>query len=317
MYLELKDVEAAQDLSTVYNDVLNVDNITIQPVSKNDIKISLQGEDISSSKVYFTEENAVPLPPENPAVSDTEESIELSKPINAYTPVYNPKQYAAEIDQTSNPKVNSVLSSMNIDRTAVVNTKGMLKKIFSKTSNSNILVVLGILAIAGAIMFRPGKKSGNASGMHSLRDINREVELNRGMNPAVYKNRPAANYGMRAYQQSQKNPYMTNDLAQHRAGVSGIPRRNTAAAGTTAAPKPSTSAMKIPVAAQNTAPVMSGMTNTVNAGNVDGAKFLESITKIYEKNGREDLAKGLKDNLKKCMNRTSGIEGKSLSQLVR
>ena len=33
---------------------------------------------------------------------------------------------------------------------------------------------------------------------------------------------------------------------------------------------------------------------------LDSMKFLESITKIYEKNGRTDLAKGLKDNLRKA-----------------
>ena len=34
--------------------------------------------------------------------------------------------------------------------------------------------------------------------------------------------------------------------------------------------------------------------------NMDSMKFLESITKIYEKSGRADLAKGLKDNLQKA-----------------
>ena len=33
--------------------------------------------------------------------------------------------------------------------------------------------------------------------------------------------------------------------------------------------------------------------------NVDSKKFLESMTKIYEKNGRADLAMGLKNNMKK------------------
>ena len=33
---------------------------------------------------------------------------------------------------------------------------------------------------------------------------------------------------------------------------------------------------------------------------MDSMKFLESITKIYEKSGRADLAKGLQDNLKKA-----------------
>ena len=34
--------------------------------------------------------------------------------------------------------------------------------------------------------------------------------------------------------------------------------------------------------------------------NLDSIKFLESMTKIYEKNGRSDLAQGLKTNMKKA-----------------
>ena len=34
--------------------------------------------------------------------------------------------------------------------------------------------------------------------------------------------------------------------------------------------------------------------------NMDSIKFLESMTKIYEKNGRSDLAQGLKANMKKA-----------------
>ena len=37
-----------------------------------------------------------------------------------------------------------------------------------------------------------------------------------------------------------------------------------------------------------------------SAGDLDSMKFLESITKIYENSGRSDLAKGLKENLRKA-----------------
>lgn len=53
MYIELKDVQASDELNTVYNNVANIENVTIQPVSKNDLKITLQGKDISSGKILF------------------------------------------------------------------------------------------------------------------------------------------------------------------------------------------------------------------------------------------------------------------------
>ena len=42
-------------------------------------------------------------------------------------------------------------------------------------------------------------------------------------------------------------------------------------------------------------------TNTVaKASNIDSMKFLESMTKIYEKNGRADLAQGIKAGMLKA-----------------
>ena len=41
MYIELKNVQASDSLNTVYNNVANIENVTIQPVSKEDLKITL------------------------------------------------------------------------------------------------------------------------------------------------------------------------------------------------------------------------------------------------------------------------------------
>ena len=53
MTIELKDVKVSEDINTVYNNVANIDNVTISPVSKNDIKIVFKVKDISNSKVSF------------------------------------------------------------------------------------------------------------------------------------------------------------------------------------------------------------------------------------------------------------------------
>jgi hypothetical protein len=52
----------------------------------------------------------------------------------------------------------------------------------------------------------------------------------------------------------------------------------------------------IQATALKAAPVAAGPKTT----NIDSIKFLESMTKIYEKNGRSDLAQGLKANMKKA-----------------
>lgn len=53
MTIELKDVEVSPDLNTVYNNAENIDNVTISPASKGDIKIVFKGEGISNSRVSF------------------------------------------------------------------------------------------------------------------------------------------------------------------------------------------------------------------------------------------------------------------------
>ena len=47
MYIELKNVQASDSLNTVYNNVANIENVTIQPVSKEDLKITFKGEGIA------------------------------------------------------------------------------------------------------------------------------------------------------------------------------------------------------------------------------------------------------------------------------
>lgn len=306
MYIELKNVQAAEGLSTVYNDVANIDNITIQPVSKDDLKITLQGEGISASKIYFESAKTLPV------VQQGEESIELSAPVSTYKPVYH--RTPEQVDQTASPRVNSILTKMHVDRNTVLGMKD-----FAKTSlkNTNILIPIAILMVVAAFMFRPNRKSkvksplqmGLSASSRSAQ-IERELGIAKGLaSTPIAQQQPAtlANYGMKAYQNSQKNPYMTNNLAEHnsipasRPGVSGIPRKSTLAPRKPmSAPKPvqRQTAPSTKINMQN--PIDSMPARPSNAANIDSVRFLESITKIYEKNGRTDLAKGLKDNLKRA-----------------
>ena len=117
MTLELKDVEASPELNTVYNNVANIDNVTILPSSKSDIKIVFKGQDISNSKIYFEEaKTTFSLP----AAAQKNESIQLNGPVSSYTPVYNPQALAQQEemdeDQTANPELNEVLTKMHITK---------------------------------------------------------------------------------------------------------------------------------------------------------------------------------------------------------
>lgn len=337
MTIRLKDVEVSPDLNTVYNNVANLENVTVAPAGKGDIKIVFKGEGIAQSKIYF--ENAKT---DLSALTSSKQSIELSGPVSSYTPVYNPDAFASiEEDQTANPELNEVLTQMHISREMLVSVKKYAKKAINKTKSGdiNLITLMGVIFIFAALLMRPKKKKAQAKKPQTLSQMmqpqstlqmEREIALGRRMADNIPLTRPdglgavspvSAGYGMKAYQNSQKNPYVS-DAPVVSGGVSGIPRRRTInpapSVNRTAAPVKRQTVSKQPVmtAQTRTASVKTAMDNPLsaksalnsahNAGraaepsDLDSMKFLESITKIYEKNGRTDLAKGLKDNLRKA-----------------
>lgn len=329
MTIELKDVEISSDLNTVYNDVSDIDNVTVSPLAKNGVKIVLKGKNVTNSRVSF-EKSLTPIS----AISSTQQSIELSAPMNSYTPVYTPEMFVEEtvVAQTSNPQLNEILTKMNISRETLLTVKQYAKKAINKAKSSdiNMITLMGLFLIGATLLLRPSKKqqirktqevpqtlSGILSQSQRTPQMEREINLNKNMLASMDIKKPAnlanptvnSGYGMRAYQQSQKNPYASNVQANN--GVSGIARRNSLPTVSpikkqTMVNKPIS--VKTETALKTKAPSVSNpilkkqpekVVSTPQA-DMDSMKFLESITKIYEKSGRADLAKGLQDNLKKA-----------------
>lgn len=329
--IELKDVEVSADLNTVYNNVENIDNVTVVPSGKSGIKIVVKGQNVSDSKIYFDKSASKPAVPVEK--SSFTQSIQLSAPVSSFTPVYNPDAFAVEEEaQTSNPQLNEILTKMNIDKSMLVSAKALIKKAINKTKSGdiNMMTVMGVLFIMAAFMLRPPKKSkqpaqreqslssmlsrqNNKSTNLRTPQMNREIALNKDMASSMNLNKRSAlnsGYGMKAYQNSQRNPYTTNKST----GVSGIPRRSSVA-GTPipSAPIKKQTVSNKPVSKEMNSPIRPKAPSVVHSSikpqtpvsvaadnNTDSMKFLESITKIYEKSGRADLAKGLKDNLQKA-----------------
>ena len=101
-------------------------------------------------------------------------------------------------------------------------------------------------------------------------------------------------------------------MPQSTNGISGIARRKPLASAPvkkqTMKNKPVESRVSAPIKAKSPSLAAANTKQTralskqtpAESSDLDSMKFLESITKIYEKNGRSDLAKGLKDNLRKA-----------------
>ena len=337
--LQLKDVEVSPDLNTVYNNVTNLDNVTVTPAGKGDIKIIFKGENIADSKILFDKQQSAATLPATPAAN---ESISLSAPVSSYTPVYNQTSLEEEVqdDQTANPQVNQMLTQMHVSREMLVNAKTFAKKVVNKAASGdiNLITILGVIFIIASMLFRPKKKpvqkqqslSELLSKPKSSAQMEREIALNRRMADNMVLSRPDglaavnplnAGYGIKAYQNSQKNPYTTNIEPT---GISGIPRRRPMHQTASSMPqnqqhrqivRQSVAPIKrqpvinqpvsTPVATKPQTLANPKMQTTKSTpSDLDSVKFLESITKIYEKNGRADLAKGLKENLRKAQAHT-------------
>lgn len=337
--LQLKDVEVSPDLNTVYNNVTNLDNVTVTPAGKGDIKIIFKGENIADSKILFDKQQSAATLPASPAAN---ESISLSAPVSSYTPVYNQTSLEEEVqdDQTANPQVNQMLTQMHVSREMLVNAKTFAKKVVNKAASGdiNLITILGVIFIIASMLFRPKKKpvqkqqslSELLSKPKSSAQMEREIALNRRMADNMVLSRPDglaavnplnAGYGIKAYQNSQKNPYTTNIEPT---GISGIPRRRPMHQTASSMPqnqqhrqivRQSVAPIKrqpvinqpvsTPVATKPQTLANPKMQTTKSTpSDLDSVKFLESITKIYEKNGRADLAKGLKENLRKAQAHT-------------
>ena len=239
--------------------------------------------------------------------------------MSSYTPVYNPEAFAqdSEDSQTSNPQLNEVLTKMHVTRSMLVTAKKYAKKAIHNVESGdiNFATVFGVILVIAAFMLKPRRKSAPEQRPQSLTGIlsnkspqmQREIGLNREMTSnmnlgagraaSLNSNALKTGYGMRAYQQSQKNPYMSNTTSN---GVSGIARRKPLQSAApvkrqTTSNRPVSLNMNVPIKSNRpamTSPVASKTIPSAKSkaamepSDLDSMKFLESITKIYEKNGR-------------------------------
>ena len=109
------------------------------------------------------------------------------------------------------------------------------------------------------------------------------------------------NYGINAYQKENRNPYESETIQFHNPRLRNYatPTISDSVTQTISRPvQPQVATMTQPQTRKMTTPVNSAPVNQSNP-NVDNLKFLESMTAIYEKSGRHDLARGLKASLSK------------------
>lgn len=313
MILLLKGIRASKTINTIYNNTASIDSVVVEPNGDDTVKILIQGSNVGTSQIQF-DSLKTPLGVLGNTASQPKSNgeITLSDPVSSFRPVYNEDESQDESSFSfvgaGAPLISVAKKVMNNQQFSWMITCGLF----------SILVLSGLKLVKGKdneikIGLTQGLKEREidlykGSVMANMSNINNIVAPgmagvgagNMQSAPQTQRNFSNANYGLKSYQNGSRSPYATPEI--QRKPVAMQPQVS-----------PSASQMVRNSAATPKQPIQNMMQNTIQktqtaqarpsapkTTNIDSMKFLESMTKIYEKNGRTDLAQGLKANMKKA-----------------
>ena len=302
--LNLKGIRASKTLNTIYNDAPNVDTVMVENTS-NGVNIFFQAENAENASIAFDSIAPIAAPAPSP-----KQQVKLNSPIESYAPIYREETSASSAAATTSALFKKITQKSTLLapelEDSVNDVSDTANKIFSYG-------IVGLLAFGVIKLFKrrePDMKIGLSQSLNE-----REVNMYKGANPLQnsYTNaeKPftTVNYGLNAYKKENQNPYeqeqpvkfhnqrmyqyvsplLRNQMAQASMQQQLAQQRQNVATMTAPVQQP----IKKHTTPVNTAPVNQGNPN------IDNLKFLESMTAIYEKSGRHDLAQGLKASLSK------------------
>lgn len=285
--LNMKDIRASKTLNTVYNNVENVDTVMVEPQG-NGISIFFQAENASAATVTF-DALAAPAP-----VANNTKNLKLNNPIESYAPIYT--------EDLENAKTSKLFDKLKSSST-VADIKDSIDEDTASDFGQKAFS-FGLLALLGFGVMRLFKRKEPEMKIGLSQSLNeREINMYKGMQPVqqtypnVEKPFTTVNYGLNAYQKENRNPYETEPVTIHNPRLRNYVTPQAQNTVATRPAQPQQVAVQAPVK-KLTTPVNNAPVNQSNP-NVDNLKFLESMTAIYEKSGRHDLARGLRASLNK------------------
>lgn len=326
MILTLKNIKPAKSLNTVYKNAAEVDSIMVESVGDSNLNIIIKAKNISNSAINIEPEEAVetvsaksvikPFKSSKKSKKSKSESITLAAPVDSYTPVYRSEEddvFEEEQNLITAGLIAKIKNILSQDKISNIITTGLIGvilfcgiKLFKREEQETAIGLTQSLKEREANLYQDLAMRSNVAGPMSL--DNQSLRL--GLPQEQPVQRPSVNintgYGLRAYKSSTRNPYMSADnmmLQKNVAPSVQTPKSQPKMqmtqprAMSTVGSRVNNSQMKLNI----NRPVQN-MGTTATASNIDSMKFLESMTKIYEKNGRSDLAQGLKAGMLKAKN---------------
>lgn len=304
MVLNLKGIRASKTINTIYNNTSSVDSVVVEPINDDTVKILIQGENVANAQVNFdTLKTPLGVLGNSAKQNKPSDEIVLNNPMSSYKPVYDNSQDEEDTGFSFAAVMAKLFKSKKIG--GLLTCTGIALLVFSgikafKGKDNEIRVGLTQSLNQNEInqqreidLFRGGL---NLGGRYT--GINTEISdtisnISPGNIGLTAPSMTSANYGVRAYQQGTKSPYVTPEIQRPRPATAPVkPAVN--------AQQMANVALKSAMQATMPKPATMSATTKPKTANIDSMKFLESMTKIYEKNGRSDLAQGLKTNMKKA-----------------
>lgn len=319
MILTLKGIRASKSINTIYNNTANVDSVVVEPIGENEIKILIQADNVDKAEINFdTLKTPLGVLGSSNKENNKDELV-LSKPVQSYRPVYDnslDEEDASGLSGIlSNPIIKKVKKALKNDKISWTITIGLF----------SIMLLSGIKAIKGKDneikvglsqslkereldLYRANASAQLQNGLNGGLPVG--MQGNYGMANAAPQNVASttpiagANYGLKAYQNGARSPYVSSEVQRPRPSVAPTPAPSKASyQNLQQAARPAQQMQKTvqsPIQGRTSMATQNRTAARPKTTNIDSMKFLESMTKIYEKNGRSDLAQGLKTNMKKA-----------------
>lgn len=331
VYFDIKNAILADDSTTYYDDVANINSAVVKQIGHNKVRIYLQGKNVKNTQIVFVNsliENA----------KDTKKKITINRPMNEYMPAnstdledmnniqdwddnsFNLSQFMTSLKDGVGGIILVFLMVFGI---IVYSIKMLSKKLSQETEPLIGLKQQKPEEIFNKQIYETSPQANNLQSITKRAQAlqNAQNELTKAHQKyqeylkTKYKDTPkkqfttdsiAKGIALSQYQKSTQNPYKDQPVIKMNQtqsfsmpkGSFQIPPKNEFKNNLQTIKRPTQTVQA------NTSPYIQRPSKKLNTQQKmytkpNSMKFLESVTKIYEQSGRADLADELKNTITK------------------
>ena len=337
VYFDLKNSILAENAGVIYDDVVNIDNVVVKQIDKSKVRIYVKGVNVKNTELIFI--NSLFDTKEKPKKIVINRPINEYKSIDE-TESEDDLESQDEIQEWDDNSFNfshlitEIFSGMKKDMAGIIGAlllsliimglviKNAISKIYEDTEP-----LIGLNHAKehdkqnyGSSFVKPTPKQirtedidfeNIANRNKALREAQAQLSKAHNKYQEYLQNKYKTNsikdtsdmltrgIALNQYKKSNENPYLDQEVIKMRTSDN----LNMSTGSFKIPPRP-----KISTKQKVSSPYIQKTDNVVNnpisdQKNQTSLKFLESVTKIYEQSGREDLAIGLKNSISKTKQR--------------